>query len=679
VAAQTIAGTPLDQRRPLVIAAGIALVGSGVGAFLQTRHAPGTGGELWFLATLAVAAGAFAFVIADPSGGILVINPAVCFSFAILLSWGLGPAIAAQVAGVAAVTWRRRLPPLRALLVCAQFAAAFAAAYAVFLIGQPPRGPAGMEWTNVRDVPVLIAAIAAWLAVYVGLGHLLVWLAQHHPKTRIAQPTGHRVLFNAALVLLSPAIAVTAQQNIAFVAFVLVPLYSVQQMARLAAERDLANQLDPLTSLANRAMLHDRFNRMAAVHRAGQPSPGRLALLLLDLDRFKRVNDTLGFEVGDRLLIAVAARLRSFDTGGGLVGRLGGDEFAVLACVPDAEAARDLAVRVVALLREPVMLDGLGIDVTASLGVALRLNDAADDFVAVMSHADNAMYQAKRRGDAIAVYYDQAVQDTPERLHLLADFRKALQARDSTEITMHYQPQTRLDNGAIEGLEALLRWSHPVHGHVDASTILDIAEQTSVMHLLTKRVIDDVTAQMARWRSDDLTPRVSINISARDLYSEDITDHLTAQLDHHHLPHHQLQVEITESALMVDPARARTTLLRIADLGVGISLDDFGTGYSSLQHVRWLPLTEIKIDRTFVTGCAHNHDDASIVASTIELAHALGFRIVAEGVADEPTSRLLANLDCDLAQGWLVSHAVPPDHIHALIAASLTGPAGTSG
>jgi EAL domain-containing protein (putative c-di-GMP-specific phosphodiesterase class I) len=130
---------------------------------------------------------------------------------------------------------------------------------------------------------------------------------------------------------------------------------------------------------------------------------------------------------------------------------------------------------------------------------------------------------------------------------------------------------------------------------------------------------------------------------------------------------------------MVDPARARTTLLRIADLGVGISLDDFGTGYSSLQHVRWLPLTEIKIDRTFVTGCAHNHDDASIVASTIELAHALGFRIVAEGVADEPTSRLLANLDCDLAQGWLDSHAVPADHIHALIAASLTGPAGTSG
>jgi diguanylate cyclase (GGDEF)-like protein len=664
VAAQTIAWTPLNQRRPLVIVAGIALVGSGVGAFLQTRHAPGTGGELWFLATLAVAAGAFAFVIADPSGGILVINPAVCFSFAILLSWGLGPAIAAQVAGVAAVTWRRRLPLLRALLVCAQFAVAFAAAYAVLMIGQPPRGPAGMEWTNVGDVPVLIAAIAAWLAVYVGLGHLLAGLARHHPKTRIAQPTGHRV---------------TAQQNIAFVAFVLVPLYSVQQMARLAAERDRATQLDPLTSLPNRAMLHDRFNRMAAVYRTGQPSPDRLALLLLDLDRFKRVNDTLGFEIGDRLLIAVAARLRSFDTGGGLVGRLGGDEFAVLASVPDAEAARDLAVRVVALLREPVMLDGLGIDVTASLGVALRLNDAADDFVAVMSHADSAMYQAKRRGDAIAVYYDQSVQDTPERLHLLADFRKALQTRDSAEITMHYQPQSRLDNGAIEGLEALLRWSHPVHGQVDASTILDIAEQTSVMHLLTQRVFYDVTAQMARWRSDDLTPRVSINISTRDLYSEDITDHLSAQLDHHHLPHHQLQVEITESALMVDPARARATLLRIADLGVGISLDDFGTGYSSMQHVRWLPLTEIKIDQTFVTGIVHNRDDASIVASTIELAHALGFRIVAEGVADEPTSRLLADLDCDLAQGWLVSHAVPADHIGALIAASLTGPGSTSG
>jgi diguanylate cyclase (GGDEF)-like protein len=680
VAAHNITGTLSDQRRPLLVLVVIVLVGSGVGAFVQTMHAPGAGGELWFLATLTVAAGVFALVIAYPSGGILVISPAVCFSFAILLLWGLGPAIAGQVAGVAAVTWRRRLPPLGALLICVQFAVAFATAYAVLSIGQPPMGPVGRAWANPNDVAGLIVAIAVYMAVFAAFDYLLAWLSRRFPKAGIARPTRYRLLFNAALVLLSPVIAVTAQHNIGFVPLVVAPLYLMQQVARLVAERDRASRLDPLTSLANRAMLRDRFNVLAAAsdRPAGQLSPRRVAFMLLDLDRFRRVNDSLGYEVGDRLLIAVAGRLRSVDTGGGLVGRLGGDEFAVLACVADAEAAGDLAVRVLTLLREPVILDGLDVDVTASVGVAVRL-DAADDFVAVLGHADAAMYEAKRRRDAVAIYHDQATQDTPEPLHLLADFRQALQARDSAEITMHYQPQTRLDNGAIEGLEALLRWTHPVHGRVDASTILGIAEHTSVMHLLTRRVIDDVTAQVARWRSDDLTPRVSINVSARDLYNEDIIDHLGAQLDHHHLPPHQLQVEITESALMVDPARAQTALRRIADLGVGISLDDFGTGYSSLQHLRGLPLAEVKIDQTFVAGIAHSRENASIVASTIEMAHALGFRTVGEGVADEPTRLLLKDFDCDLAQGWHISHAVPADHIRALIDASLTAPGGTSG
>jgi EAL domain-containing protein (putative c-di-GMP-specific phosphodiesterase class I) len=308
----------------------------------------------------------------------------------------------------------------------------------------------------------------------------------------------------------------------------------------------------------------------------------------------------------------------------------------------------------------------------------LALRHGADDFGMVLRHADTAMYEAKRRGDAVATYNDQGEPDTLEPLRLLADFRQALQAHDSAEITMHYQPQARLDNGRIEGLEALLRWTHPVHGQVDAGTILDVAEHTSVMHLLTKRVIEEVTAQIARWRSDDLTPRVSFNVSARDLYSEDIFDHLAGLLDQHHLPPHQLQIEITESALMVDPERARNTLRRIADLGVGISLDDFGTGYSSLQHLRWLPLAEIKIDQTFVSGIAHNHDDAAIVASTIELAHALGVRAVAEGVADDLTYRLLSDLSCDLAQGWHISHAVPADRVRAVVTASLTAPGGTS-
>jgi diguanylate cyclase (GGDEF)-like protein len=419
-------------------------------------------------------------------------------------------------------------------------------------------------------------------------------------------------------------------------------------------------------------MLRERFDRLVGTcgYREGQRSPHRLALVLLDLDRFKHVNDSLGHDVGDLLLTEVAARLTSVDTGGGLVARLGGDEFALLACVADPAAAHDLAVRTVQSLREPVTLQGLLVDVTASVGVALRAGPSGDDFAALLRHADAAMYEAKRRGDSIAAYNRQSDTDTPELLRLLADFRQALQAVDNDEITMHYQPQISLGTGRIDGLEALLRWTHPVHGAVDAATIVTLAEYTSVMHLLTARVIDSVTGQLARWRGAGINPRVAINISARDLYSEDIVEQLGSRMTQHQLPPHQLQVEITESALMADPTRARATLRRIEGLGIDISLDDFGTGYSSLQHLRRTPLSEIKIDQTFVAGMASNADDAAIVASTINMAHALGLRAVAEGVADEATCHLLTDLRCDLGQGWFLSHAVPGENVHEVITRS---------
>jgi diguanylate cyclase (GGDEF)-like protein len=643
-------------------------------SFSQIRHSRGTGAELWLLAALAIAAGLFSFVTANPAGAIVVINPAVCFSFAILLSWGFAPAIAAHVAAIAALTWRRRLPPLRGVLMAAQFIGAFAVAYAVLVLGGTHIGLAGRERTGINEAAIVIAAAIAWLAAYTAFGYVLVWVGPHRLGAQIPPPTGYGLLFNAALVLLSPVVAVTANVNIAFASLVLVPLYAVQRMARLSAEVERASRLDPLTSLANRTMLRERFDRLVATYEqaAAQRYPDRLALLLLDVDRFKLVNDSLGHDVGDQLLSAVALRLTAVDTGGGLVARLGGDQFAMLARVSDSEAANELGLRAVQALREPVTLDGLRVDVTVSVGVALRPARSGYDFAALLRHADTAMYEAKRSGDAIAFYNRQTDSDTPERLHLLADFRQALEAGEGNEITMHYQPQVSLETGAIEGLEALLRWTHPVHGSVDASTILAIAERTSVMHLLTARVIDEVTDQIAQWRRVGTTPRVAINISARDLFDEGIVERLGQRLNQHQLPPHQLQVEITESALMADPGRARATLRRIGYLGIDIALDDFGTGYSSLQHLRRIPLSESKIDQTFVAGMAHNHDDSAIVASTIGMAHALGLRTVAEGIADEPTRGLLAELGCDLGQGWHISRAVPGDHVPTLIAETPT-------
>jgi len=285
-----------------------------------------------------------------------------------------------------------------------------------------------------------------------------------------------------------------------------------------------------------------------------------------------------------------------------------------------------------------------------------------------MRHADIAMYEAKQRGDTIVIYERQSDHNTPESLGLLSDFRQALETNNRQQSEMPYQPQVTLDTAQVVGVEALLRWRHPRHGLISTQELLQVAENTSIMHLLTQRVIDDVVAQVAAWSAQGVTLRASFNVSSRDLYSGDIVTYLAGQLARHAVPPEQIQVEITESALMGDPTRALGTTARIAALGVAISLDDFGTGYSSLQHLRKLPLTELKIDRSFVSGMASNGDDAAIVASTVRMAQSLGLRTVAEGVETQYTSQLLANVGCMLAQGWLTARAMPGAEIPTWLA-----------
>ena len=294
---------------------------------------------------------------------------------------------------------------------------------------------------------------------------------------------------------------------------------------------------------------------------------------------------------------------------------------------------------------------------TASVGIA-RYTDDRDEFADLMRHADVAMYEAKQRGDSIAVYAKKADPGL-ERLGLLIDFRNALESGDREQIEMHYQPQVSIAADEVEGVEALLRWRHPVHGPISPQDLLGVVERSSVMQTLTMRVIDDVVAQVAAWNAQGLVLRASLNISARDLYSDAIVAHLARQLSAHRVSPGQIQVEITESALLADPSRAQATVGRIAALGVSVSLDDFGTGYSSLQHLRKLPIAEIKIDRSFVAGMADNRDDAAIVRSTVEMARLLGIRTVAEGVETEYTRQLLAGTGCTLAQGWLSAKPMP--------------------
>ena len=625
--------------------------------------------NFWLMTGLALLAGLASFKVTRPGGTAVIICPTTCFTFAILLCWGLGPAILAQAAAIVVVTWKHRLSPWGALVTAGQYALCFAAAGVVLAIGQPD--PFGEHHTPnlLHDAAFIIGAVVAWLLAYGLLTMVEHWLRHGTARPReAASVVGDQMLFKAALLLLSPVFAVAAHVNVAFVPLVFVPLYAVERMARLSAERDRAARLDPLTGLANRAGLKARFDELTRSR-----SHRRLALFVLDLDRFKHVNDALGHEVGDQLLTTVARRLADAGPQDGIVARLGGDEFAIVAKVRGQDEARALADRVVATLSQPVVLDGLRLDVTASIGFAIRF-DHGEDFATLMRHADIAMYEAKQRGDSVCVYEPCTDTNTPERFGLLADFRRALESGDRTQIAMHYQPQVALDSGRVVGVEALLRWVHPTYGPIGTQELLRVAEHTAVMQLLTRRVIDDVVAQVATWAADGLHLRASLNISARDLYSGDIVAHLAERLHDYAVAPELIQIEITESALMADPARALATTSRIANLGVEVSLDDFGTGYSSLQHLRKLPLSEVKIDRTFVAGMAANGDDAAIVASTVGLARSLGLRTVAEGVENEYTRGLLASTGCTLAQGWLTAKAMPGPQVAGWLAAHDVAP-----
>ena len=626
------------------------------------------------LVIMAVAAGLFATVTTTPSGTTLVINPAVCFSFAALLTHGLVTAIVAQLASVAVVEWRTGPSPLRGVAKAVQFSASLLAAAAVLNIaGYGPQVDRS-AWANLAGSVAVLAAIVAWLLTYVGAGLLLQVAARGLPRFPVLarDHLGFLLFFKAALLALGPFLAIAAEVNVALLPLVFIPLAAVQQMARLWADRDRESRLDPLTSVANRTMLKESFDRMAAESERGAGPDGRVALLLVDLDRFKSVNDSLGYDVGDELLTAVARRLATMDTAtdtGGdtarhaeidreiVAGRLGGDEFALLTRVDNVAKARRIAERVATVVGEPVRLNELSVDVTASIGIAIR-ESSTEDFAAVLRNADMSLNEAKHHSKAVVVHDSPRSAGQPDSLRLLAEFRESL-ASPHGGITLHYQPQIILRTGDIDGVEALLRWTHPERGPVEPRTILQVVENTSTMRLLTARVIDEATAQLAAWRRVGFSPRVSVNVSARDLYTDEIVDRIAERLSYHQIPPEFLQVEVTESAVTTEPARAATVLRRITDLGVAVSLDDFGTGYSSLHHLRLLPIREIKIDRSFVASMLSNTSDAALVMSMIIMAHALGLRTVAEGIPDAETQEVLFDLGCDLGQGWHIARPAP--------------------
>jgi diguanylate cyclase (GGDEF)-like protein len=422
--------------------------------------------------------------------------------------------------------------------------------------------------------------------------------------------------------------------------------------ARESTIMELAYQ-DPLTGLANRALFQDRLNQAISVwKRTGLP----VGVLMLDLDHFKCVNDTLGHHFGDLLLKEVGTRLqaevlRKSDT----IARLGGDEFAVLLPMDDSQAAATVAGKLSAALERPIVIDNHIVDAGASIGVASCPEHGEEGYV-LLQRADVAMYAAKRLRSGFAIYDPRHEDNSRERLSLLSELRQAV---EKDELTLYYQPKVDLATREVKNVEALVRWHHPERGLISPDKFIPFAEQTGYVKFITRWVIQRALRQCAEWNGHGSPLTVSVNLSARDLADPELPQLLAAWLKDHKWWPEWIWLEITESAVMEDSARAVETLERLHGLGIRLSIDDFGTGYSSFAYLKKLPVSELKIDQSFVRGMAGNPDDVIIVRSIIDLAHNMGLKVTAEGVEDEASWNLLKSLGCDLAQGYLVARPLP--------------------
>jgi len=408
---------------------------------------------------------------------------------------------------------------------------------------------------------------------------------------------------------------------------------------------------DPLTSLPNRALLHDRLETaLAASTRTDQ----QVALLFMDLNQFKEVNDALGHHHGDRLLIELGKRLQDVVRTSDTVARLGGDEFAVLLTTDvTTRGALETARRISRSFEQPVEIDGVTLQTNVSIGVAMFPEHGTDAEI-LSQRADIAMYKAKSTGVGVSLYSPEQDRSSIRRLTLMSDLRRAI---EDDQLVVYYQPRIDLASGDVVDVEALVRWNHPTHGLLPPSEFIELAEVSGVIQQLTAYVLTTAANEIGGISAAGMDIGVSVNLSVRNLYDPSLLDAVAVALRQSQLDPSKLRVEITESELMDDPALAMEVLGQIRARGIEVSVDDFGTGYSSLSYLRNLPISEIKIDKSFVADLVRG--DPTLVKSIIDLGHNLGLSVVAEGVESGPVLRQLADYRCDTAQGFFISRPMP--------------------
>lgn len=408
---------------------------------------------------------------------------------------------------------------------------------------------------------------------------------------------------------------------------------------------------DNLTELGNRRFLNEHLEQAIKTARREQ---GNLALIILDLDHFKEVNDTLGHHIGDQFLIKVSSRLSSLMRDSDLITRFGGDEFAILLPKAGKAEAIKVANKIISALQSSFMIQDQQLYVSASIGIAVFPKNGLT-VESLIQHADIAMYQAKKNKTGWALYHEDDDQHSVDRLELMSALRSAI---NENKLQLFYQAKVSLTDGKTEGVEALLRWEHEKHGWIPPESIITMAEQTGLIHELTNWVLETAIQQTHQWQQQGQQLSVAVNLSAYSLQNNDISKQVQNILNNTAFPPADLTLEITENAMMADPDKAAKILTELDSMGVKIAVDDYGSGFSSLGYLKQLPVRELKIDKSFILDMASDENDAVIVRSTIDLAHNLGLRVVAEGVETREIWELLQTLGCDTAQGFFMSSPV---------------------
>jgi diguanylate cyclase (GGDEF)-like protein len=590
-----------------------------------------------------------------------------------------GPLLLAMVAQALAVAFedvRCARSPLKLAFNVSQYLVTLVAARWVFCSasGRPlVDATTGMDPGDI--LPGLLAGLT-FLAVNNGLVAGIVAIGTRQSPWRIvAEDIRAQGLASSILLALAPLGAIAADFSLFTVPLVILPLLGVQHSADIAAQRQHEALHDGLTGLPNRTLLRHRMqSAVEAVNRQQSadgtnrsPTNDAVVVMLLDLDHFKEVNDTLGHHMGDALLREVAFRLTRACPTKVTVSRLGGDEFCVLAPRTSRDEALRLAEDISLALRAPAVIEGVRVAMQASIGVALAPSHATT-VDGLLQRADIALYQAKEQRGSVELYQQKFDTHTVARLNLVADLNTAV--RDQ-QMFLAYQPLADARTNSIVGLEALLRWSHPTQGAVPPSEFIPLAERSGAISAISYYVLDQALAMARQLHDSGQVLSMSINLSARLLTDLALPEAVANALSTYDVPARLLTVEVTESTIAADPKRALELLAELRALGVRLSIDDFGTGYSSLSYLSRLQPDELKVDRSFVQALRGRHRDQAIVRSTIELGHALGMDVVAEGVEDVDTYARLLELGCDRMQGHLVSRPLTPEQLHAWLGREL--------